>query len=114
MAMPNKMELTLPLLKLVSERQISIQEATSRLAKMFNLSASEQAEMLASGKGRFYDRVGWARVYLRQAGLVDLPRRGHLRITKQGCVGYERRMAIAAGSKLAVAAVLQSAATVSC
>ncbi|RYY26166.1 MAG: hypothetical protein EOP62_11865 [Sphingomonadales bacterium] len=84
MAMPNKMELTLPLLKLVSERQISIQEATTRLAKMFNLSASEQAEMLASGKGRFYDRVGWARVYLRQAGLVDLPRRGHLRITKQG------------------------------
>lgn len=84
MPMPNKMDLTLPLLRLVSERQISIQNATSELARKFALSASEQSEVLASGKGRFYDRVGWARVYLRQAGLVDLPKRGHLRITKQG------------------------------
>jgi hypothetical protein len=84
MPMPNKMDLTLPLLRLVSERQISIQEATSRLSSTFKLSLAERAEVLASGKGRFYDRVGWARVYLRQAGLVDLPKRGQLRITRQG------------------------------
>lgn len=84
MAMPNKMELTLPLLRLVSERQIAIQDATEKLAERFSLSPSEQSEVLASGKGRFYDRVGWARVYLRQAGLVDLPKRGHMRITRQG------------------------------
>lgn len=30
------------------------------------------------------DRVGWARVHLRQAGLVDLPSRGVMHITERG------------------------------
>lgn len=84
MPMPSKFELMLPLLKLVAERDISMKDAAARLAQDFSLTPAERAETLSTGKGRFYDRASWARVYLRQAGLVDLPRRGYLRITPQG------------------------------
>lgn len=84
MPMPSKFELMLPLLKLVAERDISMKDAAARLAQDFNLTPAERAETLSTGKGRFYDRASWARVYLRQAGLLDLPRRGQLRITGQG------------------------------
>jgi restriction system protein len=32
----------------------------------------------------FYNRVGWARTYLKKARLIDDPRRGHFRITNRG------------------------------
>lgn len=75
----------LPLLKIVGEGQISMRDAAARLARDFKLSTAEQAEMLSTGtKTRFFDRASWARVYLRQAGLLDLPKRGHLKITPSG------------------------------
>lgn len=89
--MPSKFELMLPLLKLVSERDISMKDAAARLAQDFNLTPAERAETLATGKGRFYDRASWARVYLRQAGLLDLPKRGQLRITSSGRALLESR-----------------------
>ena len=85
MALPIKYDLMLPLLKVVSNGQISMKDAASLLAKEFRLSAAEQSEMLKTGtKTRFFDRASWARVYLRQAGLVDLPKRGYLKITPAG------------------------------
>jgi hypothetical protein len=85
MAMPKKFELMLPLLRIVGEGQISMRDAAGRLARDFKLSAAEQSEMLSTGtKTRFFDRASWARVYLRQAGLIDLPKRGQLKITPAG------------------------------
>lgn len=85
MAIPQKTELMLPLLRIVGQEQISMKDAANRLAKEFRLSVSEQSEMLSTGtKTRFFDRASWARVYLRQAGLLDLPKRGYLKITPAG------------------------------
>lgn len=85
MAIPKKFDLMLPLLRVVGEGQISMRDAAARLAQDFKLSPAEQSEMLSTGtKTRFFDRASWARVYLRQAGLVDLPKRGYLKITPSG------------------------------
>jgi restriction system protein len=41
--------------------------------------------MLPSGTAPLFDnRVGWARTYLKQAGLLESPKRGVLRITERG------------------------------
>ena len=41
--------------------------------------------MLPSGTAPLFDnRIGWARAYLKQAGLLKSPRRGMLRISDRG------------------------------
>jgi len=86
MSIPDYQSLMLPLLKLTSdEKEHSLKAATEALAKEFNLSEIELAEMLPSArKTRFYDRVGWAGTYLRKAGLLESPRRGWFQVTKRG------------------------------
>jgi restriction system protein len=55
------------------------------LAIEFNLSEAERKELLASGQQPIFDnRVGWARTYLKKAGLLDSPRRAYLTISPQG------------------------------
>ena len=86
MSIPDYQSLMLPLLKLTKdEKEHSLKDATNVLAKEFNLSEVELAEMLPSArKTRFYDRVGWAGTYLRKAGLLVSPRRGWFQVTKRG------------------------------
>ena len=55
------------------------------LAKIFKLSEQDRVVLLPSGKQRtFYNRVGWARTYLKKAGLVETPGVGKVRITERG------------------------------
>jgi len=86
MSIPDYQTLMLPLLKLTKDgKEHSLKHATDELAKEFNLSEAELAEMLPSArKTRFYDRVGWAGTYLRKAGLLEAPRRGWFQVTKRG------------------------------
>lgn len=86
MAIPDYQSLMLPLLRFVSdEKEHSLREATEALAKEFNLTDAELAEMLPSArKTRFYDRVGWAGTYLRKANLLNSSRRGRFQITPRG------------------------------
>lgn len=76
----------LPILNLAAdEREHSLQEATKILAGEFNLTETELAELLPSGrKTRFYDRVGWAVTYLRKAGLLTASGRGRFQISQRG------------------------------
>ena len=66
------------------------QERTSRetiehLAKEFELTEDERQEVLPSGRQRTFDnRVGWARTYLKKAGLLENPRRGITHISSRG------------------------------
>jgi restriction system protein len=49
------------------------------------LTAEECAKMLPSGtKSVIYDRVNWARTYLKKAGLISAPKRGFSQITEAG------------------------------
>ena len=62
-----------------------------RLADQFDLSQEERAALLPSGRAAvFYDRVSWARTYMRKAGLLESPRRGWMQITPQ-CVEVLRQ-----------------------
>jgi len=76
----------LPLLQIASDgREHSLSEAADHLARQFGLSKEDRREMLASGiQTRFENRIGWARTYLKKAGLLESPGRGKFRLTERG------------------------------
>ncbi|MFN6483712.1 MULTISPECIES: restriction endonuclease [unclassified Nostoc] len=86
MAIPNYQNIMLPLLKYALDGQEhSMREAIEVLADQFNLSEDERKELLPSGQQPLFDnRVGWARTYLKKAGLLVDPKRGYFEITEQG------------------------------
>ena len=88
MAIPDYQTLMLPVLQLASDQlEHKFREVVEALAEKFSLSDDERAELLPSGSQTvFHNRVGWARSYLKQAGLLESPRRGYFRITDQGLI----------------------------
>lgn len=86
MAIPDYQSVMLPLLKFVADnREHSLREAIDSLASEFSLTEAERTEMLPSGQQAiFNNRVGWARTYLKKAGLIESTRRGFFRITDRG------------------------------
>lgn len=86
MAIPDFQTIMLPLLRLSGDGNVHyIHNAVSRLADQFNLTGEEQAKLLPSGQQPiFYNRVGWARTYLKKAGLLEDPKRGYFQITERG------------------------------
>ena len=86
MALPDYQSIMLPLLQFASDQQEhSNRETLTALAKTFQLTPSELSEMLPSGRQTvFTNRVGWARTYLKKAGLLTSTRRGYFQISKRG------------------------------
>lgn len=86
MAIPDYQTLMLPVLKLASDgKEHKFRESVEELAKKFELTTEERNELLPSGsQAVFNNRVGWARSYLKQAGLLASPRRGFFSITGKG------------------------------
>jgi len=76
----------LPLLHLAADgAEHFARQASDRLADEFHLTQEERAELLPSGRQTIFDnRVGWARTYLKKAGLLDSPVKGRFHITPQG------------------------------
>jgi restriction system protein len=82
---PDFQTLMRPVLEISAQGEIKIADAVAQLETQFALTEDEKAEMLPSGKqARFANRVHWARAYLKQAGLVESPRRGSFVITDDG------------------------------
>ena len=86
MAIPDYQTLMLPVLKLVADgAEHKFSHAVELLAEEFSLSTEERNELLPSGsQAVFNNRVGWARSYLKQAGLLSSPKRGFFTITPKG------------------------------
>lgn len=86
MAIPDYQTLMLPVLKLAAdEKEHKFSQAVEELADDFSLTAEERNELLPSGsQAVFNNRVGWARSYLKQAGLLASPKRGFFTITPTG------------------------------
>lgn len=86
MAIPDYQTLMLPVLKLAQDGQIHrFRDAIEKLAVEFSLTDEERRELLPSGSQAVFDnRVGWARSYLKQAGLLSSPKRGYFQITQSG------------------------------
>jgi restriction system protein len=75
----------LPVLRIAAEGEVRISDVTERLAGEFALSADERSHLLPSGRQTtFANRVHWAKSYLGKAGLVELTKRAHFRITEKG------------------------------
>lgn len=86
MAIPDYQTLMLPLLHLAEDgADHKFRDAVEQLALEFNLSSDERSELLPSGTAPTFDnRVGWARTYLKQAGLLISNKRGFFRISELG------------------------------
>lgn len=86
MAVPKYDELMKPLLIAVSDGETyKMKDVTALLAEQLNLSSDDLAEMLPSGRQTvFKNRVGWAKTYLKKAGLLDSPARATIVITNAG------------------------------
>lgn len=87
MAVPKYYEIQLPILNLLADSGIpkKAKDLEEPLAKHFNLSDEERAQMYDSGNGPvFIDRIQWALSHLNLAGLVDKPKRGLYLINLDG------------------------------
>ncbi|MFW9889123.1 MAG: winged helix-turn-helix domain-containing protein, partial [Candidatus Thorarchaeota archaeon] len=86
MAIPDFQTIMLPLLQLSSDGEVHyIHDAVDQLAEQFELTDEERTKLLSSGQQPvFYNRVGWARTYLKKAGLLEDPKRGYFQITSRG------------------------------
>ncbi len=85
MAIPDYETVMRPLLEAcVDGKDHRLRDLAEDLAETFKLTSAERAELLPSGIVKFVSRVGWAKTYLKQAGLVEQPARAMVRITTRG------------------------------
>jgi len=83
---PDYQTLMLPLLQYCADGQDhTLRELIDALGSKMKLTAKERKELLPSGQQAVFDnRVGWARTYLKKAGLLLAPSRGHVVISDRG------------------------------
>lgn len=83
---PDYQSCMLPLLKLVSDGKEHIfSEAVDQLSDEFNFTAEERKELLPSkSQDIISNRIGWARTYMKKAGLLEDTKRGCFKITQRG------------------------------
>jgi restriction system protein len=73
MPIPDFQTIMLPLFQLAGDGKVhSIHEAVEKLADQFGLTEEEQTILLSSGQQPiFYNRVGWAIIYMKQDKLLE-------------------------------------------
>ena len=83
---PKYEEIMLPFLKYLSDgKEHGLSETHNVLAEKFKLTDDELRELLPSGRQPiFRNRVGWARTYLKKAGLISSTKRAHFKISDEG------------------------------
>jgi restriction system protein len=86
MAIPDYQTLMLPFLKRLADgKEHKHAKLVDELGNEFGLTEDELSKRLPSGAQKvFTNRVGWARTYLKKAGLLDSPKRGFQQITERG------------------------------
>ncbi|MBK9321375.1 MAG: restriction endonuclease [Bdellovibrionaceae bacterium] len=86
MSIPDYQTVMLPLLRLAGQQSpISVRDAIEKLSVEFKLTKEERSALLPSGKQEIIvNRVGWARTYMKKAGLLTSPARGMIEITERG------------------------------
>ncbi len=89
---PDYQTLMLPILKIVSDgNEHQYRDLIEKLAIEFEITDEERKALLASGSQAIFDnRVGWAKTYLKKAGLLDSPKRATFVITDIGIQTLEK------------------------
>ena len=86
MAIPDFQTLMLPILKLLSNNNIiKLSEIVDIMSDEYNLSEEERNEWLPSKTQKtMYNRVAWAKQYLKNSELIESPEKGSFKITQKG------------------------------
>ena len=86
MGVPKYFEMHKPLLQFLSDGNThSLKEIKEFMIQFFLLIVAAVSELLPSGRQTYFsNRVGWARTYLKKAGLIDSPAKGMFCITPEG------------------------------
>jgi len=86
MTIPSYEDMMLPLLTFAGDKkEHSNDESIEHIKRFFRISEEESAMLLKSGRQSVVsNRVGWARAYLKKAGLLDSHQRARFNITDQG------------------------------
>lgn len=83
--MPTLSEFNPMVLRVLSDgKEHYIGDLRTEVADFAQLTDEQRAEVLPSGVKRYTNRIDWACVELRMAGLIDRPQRAHYRITDTG------------------------------
>ena len=96
MALPKYNELYQPVLSILSDGKVwPIRKVWEKAGDLLRISPEDMAMTLPSGgMGVFVNRIGWARTYLKKAGLIDSPKRGFVQITEEGRKALEEGVEI--------------------
>ncbi len=86
MPIPDFQSIMLPLLKILADGKVyKYREIIEALVREFQVTEAERKEMLPSGQQEiFANRVGWAKTYLKKAGLIESPQRATFVISEKG------------------------------
>ena len=86
MPLPKYFEMHKPFLEYLGDgKEHKLKELKVYVSQQFGLTEEELAELLPSGRQTvFINRLGWARTYLKKAGLIASPARATFVITEEG------------------------------
>ena len=85
MPIPTYDDLMLPVLRLSTEKLWVMRDLVARVADDLHLSQPEREQVIPSGTVTVItSRVHWAKTYLKQAGLLEQPKRAHVQISARG------------------------------
>ncbi len=86
MAIPDFQTLMLPLLELLKDgKLVKLSEMVEIMSDKYNLTEEERNEWLPSKVQKtMYNRVAWAKQYLKNSELIESPEKGSFKITQKG------------------------------
>ena len=91
MAIPKYKELYPNVLNvLLDGKEYSTRKMDDIIIPTLNLTNEELEERLSSGGKVIKNRLGWARTYLKKAGLIESKKRGYVNITERGLDAFKK------------------------
>lgn len=91
MAIPKYNEMMPAIIDCLGDGKVhTSKEVIDFVVKVFHLTDMDRQEQLPKGWLRLNDRVGWARTYLKKAGLIESPERVSYCLTKTGMEAYRK------------------------
>ena len=91
MAIPKYNELYPNIMQVLSdENEYSTRKMDDIIIPSLNLTNEEYEERLSSGGRVIKNRLGWARTYLKKAGLIESKKRGYVNITDEGLKAFKK------------------------
>lgn len=90
MAIPKFTDFMSPMLEWLQDGEAKHYKAyTPFIVDKLKISEDDQNILLNSGQPLFENRYGWARLYLKNAGLIEVPQRGQIKITDIGLAFFK-------------------------